>query len=306
MRFRASTFCVAALVAPVLAATEAHADEQGDVEKAKASYVVKKYDEAIARLRTLLDPTTKHPLKSPSHIADARMLLAAAHFGKGERDEAAKVIERLLVEKPEVEADPLLYPSPMIHFFIDQRSALRDRLLAVKAKHVQEEHDKLRRAEEVKRKERERITRLEFLATQERIVKRSSRWIAAVPFGVGQFQNGKTSLGWGFLATESALVIGTAVMVPLYLWQLSERSAEYAIAGPDRDFRAQQWSDRAAATRIVNLSLAGAFAVTAAVGAIEAQINYVPERLEVRKRQPTVGQWYVLPTGAGAAVGGTF
>jgi tetratricopeptide (TPR) repeat protein len=306
MRFRLVLAVSTGALVAALASAEAHADEQGDVEKARASYVVKKYDEAIARLRTLLDPTTKHPLKSPSHIADARMLLAAAHFGKGERDEAAKVIERLLLEKPEYEADPLLLPSPMINFFIDQRAALRDRLLAVKARQIQEEQEKVRRAEEVKRKERERIKRLEFLSTQERIVKRSSRWIAAVPFGVGQFQNGKTSLGWAFLATESALVVGTAITVPLYFWQLSERSAEYAIPGPDRDFRAQQWSDRAAATRIINLSLAGAFAVTAAVGIAEAQLHYVPERREVLKRKSTVGQWYVLPTGAGAAVGGTF
>ncbi len=298
MRFR-DAFTANAACMTVLVAGAARADEQGDVEKAKASYIGKKYDEAIARLRTLLDPTAKQPLKSSSYIAEARMLLSASHFAKGEREEAARVIERLLLERPEYEADPLLFPSPVINFFIDQRTLLRDRLLAVRAKQIQEEKDKIRRVEEAKRKERERIARLEFLATQERVVKRSSRWIAAVPFGVGQFQNGKSSLGWAFLATESALVVGTAITVPLYFWQLSERNTEYAIPGPDRDFRAQQWSDRASSTRIINLSLAGAFAVTAVIGIIEAQINYVPERAEMRKRPAAIGQWYVLPSGAG-------
>ncbi len=304
MRFRYALLASSACVA-VLAGGVSHADEQGDVEKAKASYVGKKYDEAIARLRTLLDPTAKQPLKSPSYIAEARMLLGASHFAKGEREEAARVIERLLLEKPEYEADPFLYPSPTINFFIDQRSAMRDRLLAVKTKQLQEEKEKIRRVEEAKRRERERIARLEFLATQERIIKRSSRWIAAVPFGVGQFQNGKSSLGWAFLTTESALVIGTAITVPLYVWQLSERSSEYAIPGPDRDFRAQQWSDRASTTRVINLSLAGAFVVTSAIGIIEAQINFVPERAEVRKRTMPIGQWYVLPSAAGGT-GATF
>jgi hypothetical protein len=102
-----------------------------------------------------------------------------------------------------------------------------------------------------------------------------------VPFGTGQFQNGDRALGWFFLATESACVLGTGVTVPIYLTDLEYRSTAYR----DGDsFRANEYISRASTVRTVDLVLAGTFAVTAIAGVIEAQAAFVPEVVEVRKR----------------------
>ena len=43
-----------------------------------------------------------------------------------------------------------------------------------------------------------------------------------MPFGVGQFQNGQTALGWTFLATESLLVVGSAISQLLTIYNVNQ------------------------------------------------------------------------------------
>jgi hypothetical protein len=133
---------------------------------------------------------------------------------------------------------------------------------------------------------------LERLAGEERVTAKSSRWIAALPFGAGQFQNGQNTLGWTFLISEGVFFGAAMTLFPFYLLALQDRSD----ARLQKDeFAAEQYKSRAEGIRIANLTLNGAFAFTAALGILQAQLAYVPERVEMKKRPiPSVGK-LVLP-----------
>jgi hypothetical protein len=120
------------------------------------------------------------------------------------------------------------------------------------------------------------------MAQEEKITVRNSRLVALLPFGAGQFQNRDPVLGWTFLVSEAALVVGTAITVPMYAYHRG-RAEDVARAN---DFRtAQQYQDRADNIRTVNLSFVGAFAAIAITGIVQANLAYVPETVETKKRE---------------------
>jgi hypothetical protein len=145
---------------------------------------------------------------------------------------------------------------------------------------------------------------LEKMATEETVTTNHSRWVGLVPFGTGQFQNGKTTLGWVFLTMESALLLGAIVTVPIYLVDLQSRSDAYR-AG--QIVQAQEYIDRANVVFYTNLALNGAFAAASIVGVIEAEVNYVPSVVEVKHRTiPTLSPVPLVvpsPDGHGAIFG---
>jgi hypothetical protein len=285
----------------------ARADEQTDLEKVRAAYLGKNYDEAERRLVAILDPDKG--AHDPQVLTQARMYLGAVMLAKGNADGASQVFEKLILDDPTYEPDPLSFPTNAIDLFIDTRARLRERLNAEAQERVRREAERRARAEEKKRKDAERLATLERMAGEERVTERHSRWIAAVPFGAGQFQNGDTAAGWALLGVESALVAGTLVCLPIYLTDLQYRTE--AFSAGDRT-RAQEYIDRANAVRVVNLSLAGAFAAVAIVGVVQAQAAFVPERTDVKKRviPPTAWQPILAPSGDArggiVGIGGTF
>jgi hypothetical protein len=147
------------------------------------------------------------------------------------------------------------------------------------------------------------------MATEEKVTEVHSRWVALVPFGAGQFQNGDRALGWTFLGLEAGLVAATLVTLPIYLTDLQYRTE--AFSQGDR-VRAQEYIDRAVAVRIVDLSLAGAFAGIAITGVVQAQAVFVPDKVEVKKRAIPDVAWQptVAPSADGrggvVGIGGSF
>jgi hypothetical protein len=289
---RSSPRLLAALLFLVIAAvpSRARADEQVDLEKVRAAYIGKNYDEAERRLVAILDPT--NGAHDPQVITQARMYLGAVMLAKGKPDQASQVFEKMILDDPTYEPDPLSFPTAAIDLFIDTRARLRERLNAEAQERVKREAERRAKEEEKKRKDAARTALLEKMATEEKVTETHSRWVAMVPFGAGQFQNGERALGWTFLGLESALVIGTLVCYPIYVTDLQYRTEAYN-AG-DR-VRANEYISRANTVRIVDLSLAGAFAFVAAVGVLEAQITFIPQKVEEKKRvvpdvawQPTV------------------
>jgi tetratricopeptide (TPR) repeat protein len=277
---RARSLFAAAFVASVLWGTVARADEQSDLEKARAAYLGHQFVDAEARLRAMLDPMhgTVH---EAALVTQARMYLAAVLQAQGKKEEAGAVLGKLLLDDPQYEPDPLSFPTDVIDLFIDTRTSLREKLNEEAERRARFEAAERERAEEKKRREAERVANLERIASEESVTTVHSRWAALVPFGVGQFQNGKTRLGWIFLGAEAICVVGMAVTVPLYLADLQSRSDAYR-AGDD--FAAQEYINRAYTVFYANLAFVGVFAATSVIGVLEAQVNYVPTVVEVKHR----------------------
>ncbi len=264
----------------VLFASPARADLQAEIEKGRAAYVAKNYAEAEPHFRRVLDPAETS--RDSSQTSLARMFLGAIAVAQGRREDAGRFFEALLLEDQLYEPDPLSFPTDVINLFIDTRAQLRERLNAAAAERARlEVARKLR--EDAERRAREAwLARIQDLAGEEKVTVRNSRYTALVPFGVGQFQNGQAALGYTFLALEGTLLAGTALTLPFYVSAQSSAAEDYARGDPERT--AQAYKDRAASIRAVNLALAGGFAVTALIGAVQAEWAFLPERAEVHKR----------------------
>jgi hypothetical protein len=276
---RPERFAAIAGLAIMLAAGGARADGRTDLEKAYSAYIGHKYDDAESRLRALLDPATG-TLKDPDTIADARMYLGAVLAAEGKKDEAGKIFEALLVAKPDYEPDPLRVSTEAVDAFFDVRARLRARLASIKADQARVEQEARARAEAERQREAARVAMLEKVASEEVVRQRASRWIALLPFGVGQFQNGQDTLGGLLLATEAALVVGSGISAGISLYdsgKANDALRRYDPTGPQY----QQYAQVAAT--VGNVLTAG-FALVAIAGAVQAQIAFVPERVQVRKR----------------------
>lgn len=261
-------------------ANVARADELTDLEKGRNAYLARQYDEADDRFRAMLDPRTG-TIKNRALLAQARMIWGAVLYAKGKRADAEALFERLLLDDPSFDPDPLSFPTDVINTFIDTRAKIRELLLTAAQEAARREADRRALEEADKRREAERIANLERLAREESVVEQHSRFIALLPFGVGQFQNGHKYTGAFFLASELAFVAVGGVAVPIYFDQL--RRASEAYSARDSGL-AQQYLDRAATVRYVNLGAYGAFALTAVVGVVHAQLTFVPQRVETRPR----------------------
>jgi tetratricopeptide (TPR) repeat protein len=257
------------------------ADEQTDLEKGRNAYLARQYDEADARFRAMLDPAAGTAVRDRSVLAQARMLWGAVLFAKGKREHAEALFERLLLDDPSFDPDPLSFPTDVINVFIDTRAKIRELLRAAAQETVKREAERRAREEANKLRETARIAKLERLAREESVVEMHSRLIALVPFGAGQFQNGQRALGLIFLSTELACVAVGSVAVPIYFDQLQRASESYS----NRDTElAKQYLNRASTIRNVNLSAYGAFALAAIAGVVHAQMTFVPQRTETRPR----------------------
>jgi len=262
----------------VLGGRAASAQGRVDVEKARAAYLARNYAEAEERLRALVDP--KSGLKDLSLLSQARMYLAAVLLAQGKREPGAEAFEKLILEDPAFEPDPLSFPGNVINTFFDVRAQLQERIRQAAQNSARVEAEKRARAEEARRKQEAWLATIKQLATEERITVHNSRVVALLPFGAGQFQNREPVLGWMFLATESALVLGTMITVPLFVYADGRKNGQ----GADLEGKAQLYKDRADTIYTLNVSLVGAFAAVAVTGIVQANLAYVPEVSETRRR----------------------
>jgi hypothetical protein len=290
---------MAAAVATLLGVSSARADGRTELDKAYSAYVGHKYDDAESRLRALLDPVTG-TLKDPDVIADARMYLGAVLVAEGKRDDAGKIFEGLLISKPDYEPDPLRVSTEAVDTFLDARSRIRAHLASIKAEQARTERDARDKAEAERQRAAARLGMLEKLAGEEIVRRQNSRWVGLVPFGVGQFQNDENALGGLLLATEAALLVGSGISAGIALYEAGKAGAAYSRLDPTD----QQYNDYAQqASTTGNLLVAG-FALVAIAGVIEAQIAFVPERVEVRKRPlPALSLAPVSPIFTGTGIG---
>ena len=129
---------------------------------------------------------------------------------------------------------------------------------------------------------------IEQMAREDVTVRRNSRLVALVPFGVGQFQNGQRVLGWTLFGTEVAFA--TASVVTFFLKQNIEQQFSPSVNRSE----AQRLRNLAAQANWVTFGL---FAATALGGVAHAQVTFVPEFREVRER--------ALPAPVSMPTGGT-
>ncbi len=256
--------------------------DQAELDRVIEIYLAGDYGRCDRELSELLRAKTQNRLREPQVVERARVYWATCILLAGERERAKEPLRAALSENPMMSPpDSLTFPPPVVSLFLEVRDEMQqliqrreeEQVAALRAEAAQAK----RRAEERRR----RVEELERLASQETVVVRNSRWLAAVPFGVGQFQNDAPVLGWTFLLTET-LLAGTALGAQIVMLDQYEKGLGQG-AGERLDPNDLNANLDAAHTTLVVSSWA--FLAVAAAGIAEAQINFVPERnQETRER----------------------
>lgn len=265
-------------IAWALVAGLAFGDDRAEVDKARSAFLRKQYGEVERRLGYFVQ-NAGEDARDHAVLPDAFFLLAAALFRLDRADEAHALLDAMAARRPDAEPDPLLLPPEVVDGFADAKGRVRERVAE-----QQKERERLRlEAEAARLREKQeldaRISKLVKLARTESVREPHSRWIAAVPFGVGQFQNGEKGLGWVLLVTESLALVTCAATVVVY-----DRAIDDAYATRDQPGVSRQYLARATAARTVNVISALTGLAFGAAGLVEAQVNFVPEVTINRER----------------------
>ena len=251
------------------------ADELSDFESARRHYDRQNYAKAARGLESLVGGVVPRASNSVVRL-EARKYLGATYLFLG-KDEAAREQFRLLLEEDlDYEIDPVAFPEAVVQTFQEVKrgvSAERARKDALEAARRQRE-----RSHEVEDliRQQQRIQTLEELAAVETVEKVNSRWIAALPFGIGQFQNEDRGLGIMFAVTESAFL---AASIATFIGHNSLRDENPAPSEIERATRVEK------ALRIGNWVSVGALLSFYVAGVVEAEVRFKPVIRTTRPRE---------------------
>lgn len=247
-------------------------------ERARVYYESARYAACVEGFTQLLERAER---LEPRERASARTYLAACLIARGKMDDARQQFRQAILEDRQLEPpDPVVFPQAVVDTFLQVRSTLMDAL----QKQQEEELERSRQEAEAQRqreeRERQRVAELERLAALETVVRQNQRWLAWVPFGVGQFQNDDATLGWVFLSVETALTV-TAITATSIELGLHSRAQGGRAALDARDL-----TNKVTAARQVGTAAWLGLIGVAAGGIAEANLSYRGEvPLGQRKRQ---------------------
>ena len=251
------------------------ADELSDFESARRHYDKQNYAKAARGLESLVGGVVPRATNSVVRL-EARKYLGATYLFLGKDEAAREQFRSLLEEDLDYDIDPVAFPEAVVQTFQEVKrevSAERARKDALEAARRQRE-----RSDEVEDliRQQQRIQTLEELAAVETVEKVNSRWIAALPFGIGQFQNEDRGLGIMFAVTESAFL---AASIATFIGHNSLRDENPAPSEIERATRVEK------ALRIGNWVSVGALLSFYVAGVVEAEVRFKPVIRTTRKRE---------------------
>jgi len=277
----------------------AHADALADYERARNDYDAGRYAQAADRFQAMVAPGSGSASNDAVLLEQARMYYAACLIALGKDSDANEVIRGVLLNNPSARPDPVVFPRAVADRFTDVREKIRAALDAKAMEDARKRRQQDEAAKAAREVEKERIRQLEKLASQEVHVVHNSRWIAAIPGGVGQFQNGQTAGGWLFLLSEVALTT-TTVVTSMVLQNLESQGFKPGVDTVALNSRVNN-------LHTLNMASFAGLITVAAVGVLHAQLTFVPEVKTIRPRPlpPAPAPIRVAPA-AGLAPGGGF
>jgi hypothetical protein len=262
------------------------ADEVQELELSKNRFDAGQYEEAHRRFTILLDPArppcARGPgggcrIEDPDLIERARVFDAASLIALKRMAEAEAQIEKILRQNPTYAPNPALFPQEVVDQFTEVRGRLRDELEKETQKRAAAAMEK-RLAEQKFRDAQEKwIADLQRLASRKVAV--HSRWIAGLPLGIGQYQNGDIRLG-AIIATTELLLAATTVVSAAIVSNYAEAASSMMCSGACL----VDLEQNASAATLVNRIAFGTLVGVTVAGIVQAELAFVPERVVDRSR----------------------
>jgi hypothetical protein len=260
----------------------AQLSDEAELTRVAGLYEAGKYLECSGELERLLDPTGHTRLRQPSIVESARVYWAACLLGAGETDAADAPLRAAIHENPQMKPpDSLVFPQLVIERFLKVRDSLISEIRAAEEARILQAQAEARQRQQSLEHDRDRMRALEKLAQQEAVVFKNQRWLAMLPFGVGQFQNREPGLGATLLVSE-VLLSAASLTAVIAQSKLATQADNLRRSGGTVDEARLQNSQRAWST--VKTGGFWAFAALAVGGIVHAQIEFVPEFREYHQR----------------------
>jgi hypothetical protein len=266
-------------------AADAELNDSAELDRISSLYRAGQYAECATQLNPLLGSGGR-ALRDPQVVELARVYHAACLLGSGQPERAAEPLKAALRANRLMDPpDALVFPPPVVQLFLWVKQSMIADLRAMEDAEAKKATARAAALEKLAKAEQARVRGLEKLAAEESVVIKNRRWVALVPFGVGQFQNQNTSLGWVFFATE-ALLTGTALTA---LTIQSHIQADLAsVTARHESLTNAEWTEANARLQgwqtALEISSYGLLGV-AALGILEAQLSFEPEVRQTRKRE---------------------
>jgi len=268
-------------------------------------YEAGKYGDCADSLSHLLSGESAHPFHDPDVIENARIYHAACLIGSGQTQLADEPLRAAIRQNPQMKApDSLLFPPQVIDRFLRVRQTMFDVIKKAEDDRIKQAQEVAAQQEARAKRERARVAALERLAEQETVSTPRSRWLALVPFGVGQFQNGDKPLGYVFLSSE-VLLAGTTLTALGVETHLVLATSQLDKPDPSNNTRNQNWKTALEYSSYAWLGVS-------LIGIIEAQISFQPEQRQIKKRplppelRPETSSLRVVPNAAPVPGGAVF
>jgi hypothetical protein len=199
-----------ALLAPGTVLAEEPADPE--VTTLRATYEYGRYAEVLDRAGTRID----RGRLSDKDLAELHKLAGLSAFHLNRTEDSGRHFRALLRLEPDFNLDPFAVPPPAVAYLDgirEQMSAELDLVRQERRLRVERERTELERRERERAAAEEQRRRVEALSRQVTVrqVEKRSFLVNFVPFGAGQFQQGRTGLGTLFAATQGALAVTSII-----------------------------------------------------------------------------------------------
>ena len=279
---RALAFLVG-LLAALSSAPHAKADELTDFEAARTRYERHDYTRAVDAFRKLVGSEPPR-IGNALLVLESRKYFAASLLFVGAKDEARTQFRQLLQQEPDYALDPLAFPTEVVALFDEVKNEVRRELERKRAAEETEKQEAERAARAAEQLQRQNLSRLRALAEQEVELTRNSRWIATVPFGVGQFQNGHKGLGVALAMAEGLAAVTSVATFIGHQNVADDRPTATELRETQR--LEGSWFK-------ANVASFTTFAALALVGIIDAHVRFMPARVRSAPRPlpPDLDRW---------------
>jgi tetratricopeptide (TPR) repeat protein len=275
--------CLLLALAGGVLARPALADDLTDFEKARALYEKRNYAGAVNAFMAMVG--TDPPRVSERLLQlESRKYLGAGLLFQGRADEARNQFRLLLMQEPTYALDPLAFPKDVVTLFLRVQAEVQAEQRHVREAEEQARAEQQRLQQQAADAERANLQRLLTLAGEAETERKNSRWIASMPFGVGQFQNGHKNLGMALAVLESVAAVAS---VATYLGHQQIADDRPGQEDLDETRRLESlW-------RKTNIASFSVFMVLAVYGIVDAHARFVPSRATARTRPlpPELRDW---------------
>ena len=266
---------VACVLLACLLSAPVHANDFEEFESARSAYEAQDYALAVKRFEALGGGDSP-VLTNRSLLLESKKYLGASYLFLGKLPLAEAEFERLLRMDPQYILDPLAFPGEVQRLFAGVKSRLDAERRVAEAEQKREQ-DRLQKLEidRVSGQQR-RWEQLTDMAQTERVQELRSRWVALMPFGIGQLQNGHGDLGAVLAVSE-----GSLLLVSIVSWIVHENLRGQNPGVTERD----EFSLTERVSRYTNQVSLGLFGAVALTGIIDAQIRFEGDVWRERKRE---------------------